>query len=285
MTNHIIKARAVPDRITSVPFERQEWLISGARVRLEGTRTQALQAPEPRILRGSAAQMDTRVFEMPFLGFTPVFPIQEPPPPPEPEAPAPPLPELVEARIEWEAEARISLQEAVEQARAEAFAAGHADAEAALRAEHEATRQAFSQDVERLQQSWRTFMQQCEPMLAQLAFTLAETILESPLPEAVKSLSTRTLSTAVEHLGGTPPLKISLHPVDLFRLQESGLADQLATMHPSLRWDANADLQQGDWAVQSPAGLIRHLRDELITTFRQRLGLQDLSDDDEAIQP
>ena len=117
----------------------------------------------------------------------------------------------------------------------------------------------------------QSYVRQCEPILADLAFQVAETLLDAPLPTHIKSVSTKALSSAIEHLAADPPVDISLHPVDFLHLQETGLIEQLRATHERLRWHPDSTLKQGDWKVQSPQGAIRRLQEELVAALRQRL--------------
>ncbi|WP_457651526.1 hypothetical protein [Rhodocaloribacter sp.] len=232
------------------------------------------------VVRRNEAALLAEAFELPALAPEPAFPLAAPEPEPEePVEPPPPPPVDPEAlKAEWDAMWEARMAEAVERAREEGREAGRAEAEEAMRAEVEAAKAAFVEDAARLRDAWRAFMEKTEPLLAHLAFTTARAILDAPLPSDVKDFATRTLSRAVDRLAGEAPLRISLHPVDLLRLRESGLADELSEAHPGLEWDSDERLKEGDWIVQSPAAMIRHVKDELLDTLRARLGLSPLDD-------
>ncbi len=230
------------------------------------------------VVRRNEAALLAEPFELPVLAPDPEFPPAAPEPEPEePVEPPPPPPVDPEAlKAEWDAAWQARMTEAVEQARKEGYDAGRAEAEEALRAEVASAKAAFVADAARLQEAWRAFMEKAEPMLAHLAFTTAGAILDAPLPTDVKDLATRALSRAVDRLAGEAQLRISLHPVDLLRLRESGLADELSAAHPGLEWDSDERLREGDWIVQSPAAMIRRVKEELLETLRERLGLPPL---------
>jgi flagellar assembly protein FliH len=233
------------------------------------------------VVRRNEAALLAEVFELPVLEPAPAFPLAAPEPEPEEPVEPPPPPPPVDPdalKAEWDAAWEARMAEAVERARQEGREAGRAEAEEALRAEVEAAKAAFLEDAARLRDAWRAFMEKTEPMLAHLAFTTARAILDAPLPSDVKDFAARTLSRAVDRLAGEAPLRISLHPVDLLRLRESGLADELSAAHPGLEWDSDERLKEGDWIVQSPAAMIRHVKEELLDTLHARLGLPPLDD-------
>ncbi|GIV59770.1 MAG: hypothetical protein KatS3mg043_0859 [Rhodothermaceae bacterium] len=238
--------------------------------------------PPPRIIRREAARRLAEPFEVPLLTAEPAFPLPQPEKPAADDLPA--STEALEAlRARWEAEQEEAfarrLAEAVERARAEGYDAGYWEAEQALRREFEASRAALREDVARLKACWQSFLEKVEPLLGHLAFTIAQTILDAPLPTELKDAGTRSLSAAIDRLAGEAPLAVRLHPVDLLRLRESGLLDEVAAAHPGLTWDSDESLQEGDWIVESPAAMIRHVKAELLETLRRRMGLDDPGDD------
>jgi hypothetical protein len=79
----------------------------------------------------------------------------------------------------------------------------------------------------------------------------------------------------VAELAGTPPITVTVHPVDYQRLQESGLADHLTDKYDDLQLESDPERAEGDWTVASPAGAIRRRRREVIDTLRGRLSLSD----------
>ena len=179
-----------------------------------------------------------------------------------------------------------ALEEAFEAGRQEALAES-ADRIAALEAElaqlaeardaadQEAHAQAESvrQSAERLGALWAQGVRELEPMLAALAVEAAEAVLEAPLSEAQRSAAGRALSTAIDTVAGGPAVTVSLHPIDLLRVQESGLAGALDETHADLRWEADAELAEGDWAVSTDEAAVRRVRSAMIAALRERLGL------------
>lgn len=197
------------------------------------------------------------------------LPDEEEMPPPEENEPSP---DQVEAlRASWEAEWQARLEEEKAQAEAKGYEQGFAAAQQELQDAFEEQRRAVVEDAGRLAATWRDFLGECEPLLAILAFEVAEALLDAPLPSNLKGLSTRALTEALEDLAGETPIRIALHPVDFLQLQESGLAEGLADVHQGLVWEPDPDLQQGDWVAQSPVAAVRRLRDELAGTLKNRL--------------
>ncbi len=242
---------------------------------IRASEAEALQEDYKRrhVVRREEARVLARAFELPILEFEPAFPLPAPPEPPA--APEPP-PDLETLKATWDAAWQARLEEATETARKEGFEKGYAEAEAALREEVEKDRAALAETASHLQDTWRQFMVKTEPLLSHLAFTMAQAILDAPLSNDVKELSTRALSQAVDKLSQDPPLQISVHPVDLLRLRETGIVDQLEASFECLQWDSNDTLKEGDWIVQSPVAMVRHLKEELLHTLRERLSLPPL---------
>lgn len=178
-----------------------------------------------------------------------------------------------ELRAAWEAEWNDRLDDAVAQARSEGYEEGYAAAKEELQAEFDERKATLASDLVHLESLWNDFIEQCEPVLAELALDVAEALLDAPLPQAVKAASARAITQAIEELSGEPPITVSLHPVDYLRLEETGVADQLNASHERLRWNTDSDLEHGEWIVESPAKAVRHLTDELLRTLKSRLGL------------
>lgn len=246
----------------------------------------------PTLLPGHVLERDRTVlqadpFEVPAFDALPAHPL----PPPKSDAPADAstgeaLPEptveeqLAEARAAWSKEQ----EQALEQARAEAFAAGEAAAREAMEAEVAAHTQHLTATAERLTARWDDFLKDCEPLLATLAFDVAEAVLDGPLPDTLKGTTRRALTEALDELAGTPPLRISLHPVDYLRLQEDGTTELLIGTHNDLRWNPDPAFREGDWEVQAADASIRHVRGEMIQTLQRRLGLLELMQQQKAQQ-
>lgn len=197
-------------------------------------------------------------------------PQPEPEPDPEPE---PPPVDVAALRAEWEAEWQARRDEAVAAARAEGVAEGRAAALHELEQEHQARLDAFAADAAHLQTQWTELMKQAEPRLADLALAVAQSFVEGPLPDYLRAIPVRALSDAVERLAAEPPVEVTLHPVDLLRMQESGLLDQLTHGLAGVRVMPNPEIKPGEWIVQSAAAAVRSVRAELMEQVRRQLGL------------
>ena len=191
-----------------------------------------------------------------------------------------------------DAEWRERLEEAVEEARAEGYEAGredgyeagydegYEDAETTLRAEWEEEREALLEDITRFEDVWTQYIDENESRLVELALRLAEAIVEAPISDSLRRASEEALTEAVAELAGTPPITVTVHPVDYQRLQESGLADHLTEKYDDLQLESDPERIEGDWTVSSPAGAVRRRRREVIDTLRSQLSLT-ASDADE----
>jgi flagellar assembly protein FliH len=176
---------------------------------------------------------------------------------------------LAERDQEWE----VRLQQAVAQAREYGFAQGSADTAAKLEADFHDRQQVLVADLKQLRTRWDDYLERLEPAIAELSFEIAQAVLDAPLPPNVKGVAARAISEAVEQMAGSAPIEILIHPVDFLRLQESGVVEQLESLHSGLRWEPRPDMKQGEWVVQSPSMTVRRLEEELLGTLRSRLGL------------
>jgi flagellar assembly protein FliH len=282
-----------------------EALVEGLRSRISRDRVQMKEnasrpsARSRRVLHAGAVNEHVESYAIPVAELDPDFPLPEPPSsaPPEdaegdeadaddPDDP-PPTPEEIEAQ--WKAR----LEEAVETARTEGYEKGYSEgyddgfdeAESQLKAEFEAHRDRVVDDMERVRTAWRDYIEESEPHLAQTTIDVAETLMDAPLPDSVRRVSARAIAEAVEDLADTPPLTISLHPVDYQHLQETGMLEQLNANHDYLRWNTRPELDEGDWSVESPVAMVRHFRDELIRNLRTRLGALRDGDASDATPP
>ncbi len=176
-----------------------------------------------------------------------------------------PTPEEVEAS--W----TLRVEEAREQALAEGREAGRAEVKSEYDQEVEELKRQFAQDLDAIQQSWDTHIRQSEPHLVQLAFRLARTVLDAPLPDEVRRIAERSVADAIERMATDVTVEIILHPVSFLRIQESGIEAQLNAVHSKLRWRTNPDLMQNEWIVQSPRAATRRIESELIDELQREL--------------
>lgn len=192
-----------------------------------------------------------------------------------------------------DAEWQEHLEEEVEAARAEGYEAGreegydagyeegYDEAEATLRAEWEAEREALIEDITRFDEVWAEYIDESESRFVELALQLAEAIVDAPIASSLRQASEEALAEAVAKLSGTPPVTITVHPVDFQRLQESGLAEHLTDKYEDLHLESDPECAEGDWSVASPSGVVRRRRQEVVNTLRDHLSLSSASVVDE----
>lgn len=223
----------------------------------------------------------------------------EPEPAPSPQTPSPEHTEEEEPDSEDEAsnespsrtdaEWEKRLEEAVEEARTEGYEKGYSEgyddgydeAEKSLRAEWEDERAALIGDINQFEELWAQYVDENESRMVELTLQMAEAIVDAPLTDALRRVSEEAVIDAVAELAGTPPITITVHPVDFQRFHESGLAEHLTEKYEELQLESDPKREEGDWTVASPAGAIRRRRSEVIDTLRERLRLS-ASDADEA---
>ena len=209
------------------------------------------------------------------------------------DPPAPPPPEVEEFEEEdvppepTEAELEAArVAEAVAAAREEGFKAGHEAARAELAAQFEEKAAALREDARQIHEENTRFLERAEILLVDLAFRIAETVLDSPLLANARDVARDGLANAIERLAGNVPVRVHVHPVDYLRLQEAGLVDQFSSVYGDVRWEPDSSLAQGDWSVESPDAVIRRLERELLSDLRERLGLLMLpAPDDDSEKP
>ncbi len=172
-------------------------------------------------------------------------------------------------------------QERLEEARIEGYEEGYSDgyddgydeAEATVRAEWAEEREALVEDTTRFEEVWTEYIDEHEAQLVELTLQMAETIVDAPLTDSLRKASEEAIIEAVADLAGTPPLTITVHPVDFQRFQESGLAEHLTEKYDDLQLESDPERTEGDWTVASPAGAVRRRRSEVIDTLRSHLSL------------
>lgn len=249
-------------------------------------------APEssaPRVFpRGSTVAQAAPVYvAVPLPPARPVYALEEP------TAPAPlDSVDLELLKAQWAAEqeeeilARIA--EAREEAAAEAREAIFAETASLHAADLATLRQEMAADLDRLSHAWDHFCERVEQRLVPLTLEIAEAALAAPLPESTRQALLDGIGHAVEALGaGVDRVAVRLHPVDLLRLQERGMADGLLSAAPALRWVTDPALSEGEWAVESPEGVVRHVRSEWFAALREAMGLESYDyaeeEDDDAL--
>ncbi len=241
----------------------------------------------PKVLRGAAAQQTVRPFEVATMVPTHAL-ADAPPAAPAPDftpadapafVPADLPPEVVAStaredaiRADEAAQWTKKLEEAAVRARENGYRQGYADAERAAEDGRIALREAVEREMRTLREAWQAHHREMETQMARLAFDIAEAVLAAPLPDNVRLVSTRALHEAVEALG-KEPLTATLHPVDLLRVQESGIEAEMRRAAAEIRFEADPFLSEGDWHIETDSASIRRVRTELLDTLRRRLGL------------
>ncbi|MFB6273788.1 MAG: FliH/SctL family protein [Salinibacter sp.] len=184
-----------------------------------------------------------------------------------------------------DAEWQEHLEEAVEDARTEGYETGYEEgyeagyddgyeeAETTLRAEWQEEREELIDDTAQFEELWTQYIEDNESRFVELALHLAEAIVDAPISDSLREALEEALTEAVAELAGTPPVTITVHPVDYQRLQESGLAEHLTEKYEELQLESDPECTEGDWSVSSPAGVIRRRRSEVLETLRDRLSL------------
>jgi len=131
--------------------------------------------------------------------------------------------------------------------------------------------------AERLSEQWTAALKEIEPALAAIAIDVAEAVLEAPLANLQRDATDRAIADAVDALAGDAPLLVTVHPVTLLHLQETGLAESLQGAHPRLRWEPDNTIAEDDWAASTPDAAIRRVRESMLASLRERLGLESLA--------
>ncbi len=227
-------------------------------------------APFPRVLRADEARVSSEPVNIDITAFEADYPL---PPSPEPETDAAPAFDPDRLRAEIEAEWEKKLEDAVLRVREEAFEAGYGRAKEEMRQATEQVHRDLAADAVRMKESLDQFMHSVEVRAVELAVDAAEAALGSPLTDRARVEVERSLAAAVEELAGDGNIDVSLHPVDLLRIQESGFDAQLSAALPGLRWHPDDTLAEGDWSARSSQAVIRRVRSEMVDAIRTRLGI------------
>ncbi len=192
-----------------------------------------------------------------------------------------PTPETIEAaelegiKKEWDELWQARLDDALEKARTEAYGRGYADAREALEQEVTLEKEEFNHALKNLQNTWESFINRSETLLLEIALEIAHFLLDAPLPERFSRTTESALLEAIEHLSREVPVRLSLNPVDLLRLRESGITQHIEEQFTTLRWDPQPTLKEGNWIIQTPRQAIRRVSEELLANLRDRFGLNE----------
>ena len=189
-------------------------------------------------------------------------------------------------RAEWEANWQSRLNDAVENARTEGYNQGFAAAKLELEESFEASKIAYNEGLKGLRDTWSSFINRSETLLLEIAIDIAQFLVDVPLPNRFSKLTEDALIEALEVLAHDVPVRLSLNPVDLMRLQETGMVKHIEEQFPTLRWDPQATLKEGNWIVQTPRQAIRRVSQEILDSLRDRFGLtENTAIDDEQKPP
>lgn len=194
----------------------------------------------------------------------------------------PPPPEVNDEEAERAAEEERRAAEVarlIDEAREEGYRAGYEKASTELADGFAEKAAALVEDAKHMHEENTRFAERVEVLLVDLAFRIAETVLDSPLLTPARDAAKDAVANAVERLAGNQLLRVHVHPVDYLRLQEAGLVDQLTAAY-DLRWEPDSGLAPGDWSVESPDAVIRRFERELLSDLRERLGLLTRTADD-----
>lgn len=183
--------------------------------------------------------------------------------------------ELEALRAEWDLAWQQKLEAAEKQARIEAFAKGFEAAKEELQSKVNQSQQDFHAGLGRLQDTWDSLIKRSETLLLEIALEIVEFLIDAPLPDRFTHATERALLEALELLSRDVPISLSLNPVDLLHLQESGILAHIKDQFPSIRLDPQATLKEGNWIVQTPRQAIRRVSDELLANLRDQFGLSD----------
>ncbi len=189
-----------------------------------------------------------------------------------PAAPPPPV-DIEALREEIAAEWRERMDEEVEKARDDGYRQGHSDTLRTHQRKFEQDRATLSADVAALAAARSKLLTDSEELAARLAFDVAESILGAAVPDAARRASMGALNQALDQIAADQTIVATLHPVDLLRLSENGLSDEMQAAHSGLKLEADPLLEEGDWHLATPDAVVRRVRSELLGTLRRRLGL------------
>jgi hypothetical protein len=219
------------------------------------------------VLRGGQTTITAEACEIPLRTFEADFPL-----PAETERPKPPVSEAA-IRAELDAEWRTRMEDTVLSVREEAYDAGYATAKQELEASINDTIASLAVQLATMRDAVNLHIGFLERTAVELAVGVSAAILDAPLTNQARLASERALAHAAETLAGDGSLEITLHPIDLLKVQESGLQEQLKSTFPELRWTPDESMAEGDWSARSPKAVIRRIRQEMLHLIAEKLGV------------
>ena len=181
--------------------------------------------------------------------------------------------QLEQFRLQLEQEWAEKLAAAVDGAKEAAFEEGYARAKETFEKKAENSKREFEKGLDRIKESWENYLKRSETILMQIALEITQFVIDIPLPKQYTDITERVLNNALDQLGRETPLSLSLNPLDLLRLQESGMMDVIKDKFPALRWDPQPTLKEGNWIIQTPKQAIRRISDELLHHLKDQFGL------------
>ena len=185
--------------------------------------------------------------------------------------------ELEQLKRQLEQEWQKKLDEEVERAKESAFEEGYNRAKDQFEQKVENSKKEFEKGLDRIKESWENYLKRSEAILMQIALEITQFIIDIPLPKQYSDITESVLNDALDQLSRETPLALSLNPLDLLRLQESGMMDVLKEKFPALRWDPQPTLKEGNWIIQTPQQAIRRISDELLHHLKGQFGLVESS--------
>ena len=185
--------------------------------------------------------------------------------------------QLVQIQEEWDREWKIKLDLAVENAQQEGFQNGLAEAREELKNEHIRLKGEFKDNLMQFQESWDNYLKRSETILLKIALEITQFIVDVPLPGHFSDITERILNETLDQLSRDTPLTLSLNPLDLLRMQESGVMELIKEQFSGIRWDPQPTLKEGNWIIQTPRQAIRRITDELLDNLKNQFGLSDQS--------
>lgn len=184
---------------------------------------------------------------------------------------------LEQIQQQLEQEWQKKLDDAVEQAKAEAFEEGFNRAKEQFEQKAENSKKEFEIGLDRIKESWENYLKRSEAILMQIALEITQFIIDIPLPKRYSDITESVLNEALDQLSRETPLTLSLNPLDLLRLQESGMMDVIKEKFPALRWDPQPTLKEGNWIIQTPKQAIRRISEELLHNLKDQFGILEYS--------
>ena len=176
---------------------------------------------------------------------------------------------------EWDRDWQSKMDLAIENAKQEGFQSGLAEAKEELKNEHIRLKEEFKNNLNQFQESWDNYLKRSETILLKIALEITQFIVDVPLPGHYSDITERILNETLDQLSRDTPLTLSLNPLDLLRMQESGVMELIKEQFSGIRWDPQPTLKEGNWIIQTPRQAIRRITDELLDNLKNQFGLSE----------